>query len=68
MPSAANLFAAIFFSAVGFAAFIYGKKTVNWKPIVLGIALMAYPYFIEQTWLLYAMGSALCAALYYWRN
>jgi hypothetical protein len=30
--------------------------------------LMAYPYFISRTWMLYAIGVVLCAALYVLRD
>jgi hypothetical protein len=30
----------------------------------MGVALMLYPYVISETWLLYLVGAALCAALY----
>lgn len=68
MPSAADIFASILFSTAGFAAFMYGKKAANWKPMGIGVALMVYPYFIVQTWLLYAIGIALCAAIFVWRD
>jgi len=68
MPSFANLFAAILFGSVGFAAFVYGKKSASWKPMAIGVALMVYPYFIEETWLLYAIGAALCAGILVWRD
>lgn len=68
MPGFANLFAGILFGSAGFAAFVYGKKSASWKPMVVGAALMVYPYFIEETWLLYAIGIALCAAIFVWRD
>ena len=68
MPSAAYLFASILFGTVGFAAFMYGKKSQQWRAMSLGVALMVYPYFIEATWLVYVVGVALCAALYFWRE
>jgi hypothetical protein len=68
MPSAAYLFASIVFSTVGFAAFMYGKKSLSWKTMSLGVALMVYPYFIEQTWLVYVVGIILSVALYFWRD
>lgn len=68
MPSFANLFAALLFGSIGFAAFVYGKKSADWKPMTIGVALMVYPYFIEETWLLYATGIALCAAIFVWRD
>lgn len=68
MPSFANLFAAILFGSVGLAAFVYGKKSASWKPMIIGVMLMVYPYFIEETWLLYAIGVALSAGIFAWRD
>ncbi len=68
MLSPAVLFASVLFGAIGFAAFMYGKKSYRWKPLGLGVALMAYPYFISRTWLLYAIGGALCAGLFLFRE
>ena len=68
MPSAAELFAAILFSSIGLAAFMYGKKSASWQPMTVGVALMIYPYFISEIWLLYAIGIALCATLFFWRS
>ncbi len=47
--SGLNLFAGLIFSSIGFIGFVYGKKMNLWKPLFIGIALMAYPYFIENT-------------------
>jgi hypothetical protein len=64
LPSPAYIFGAIIFGVIGIAAYRYGKKaslvTTKW----LGIALMLYPYAISETWLLYAVGAALCAGVY----
>ena len=68
MPSTANLFASILFSTVGFAAFVYGKKAMNWKPMAIGGVLMGYTYFVSATWLLYLLGVALSAALFVFRD
>ncbi len=68
MPSPANLFASILFGAIGLGAFLFGKKSSRWQPMVFGVALMGYPYFISQTWLLYIIGSALCFGLYFFRD
>ena len=66
--SPAVLFGSLLFGAIGLAAFIYGKRMVLWKPMVIGIVLMAYPYFIAQTWLLYSVGCVLCLGLYVFRD
>jgi hypothetical protein len=68
VPTPAYLFGILLFSIIGFAAYRYGKKaslpTAKW----LGIALMLYPYVVSETWLLYAVGAALCAGLYVFRK
>lgn len=64
----ANLFAGVIFSGSGFGAFIYGKKTGSFRPMLIGIALMAYPYFLSNTLLMYLIGVVLTAALYFWRE
>ena len=66
--SLAKIIAWIIFGAVGFAAFVYGKKERSFKPLVVGIALMGYPYFINGTFWLYAAGAGLCLVLYFWRD
>jgi hypothetical protein len=68
LPSPAYLMGAILFGIIGFAAYRYGKKsslgTIKW----IGITLMLYPYAIPETWVLYAVGTGLCVALYVTRQ
>jgi hypothetical protein len=52
------------FGAIGFVAFIYGKRNSELKPMMIGIVLMVYPYFIRNTLVLYLIGVVLTAALY----
>ncbi len=66
--SGLNLFAGLIFSSIGFIGFFYGKKMHLWKPLFIGIALMAYPYFIENTAVLCAIGVAGTAALFFFRD
>ena len=68
MPTPAALFGLIIFGVVGLAAFLYGKKSALWKPTAIGLALMIYPYFVSETWILYAIGGVLCLALMLWRD
>lgn len=53
------LFGSIMFSTIGMAALAYGKKMGCVNPMVLGLALMVYPYFVGTTWLLYTVGVVL---------
>ena len=66
--SLANIIAWVIFGGVGFIAFVYGKKMSSWRPMVIGIALMAYPYFVTNTVALYLVGIVLCAGLYFFRE
>ncbi|MEO5765164.1 MAG: hypothetical protein ABIR52_07635 [Casimicrobiaceae bacterium] len=68
LSNPALLLASFLFGAVGLAAFVYGRKLALWKPMVIGLALMAYPYFFTRAWMIYAIGAALCAALYVFRD
>jgi hypothetical protein len=65
--SLTTLFAGILFGAIGFSAFLYGKKQAAWKPMVLGAVLMAYPYFISDTLAQYIVGILLTIALFIFR-
>ncbi len=68
LPSPAYLFGLILFGLIGFAAYRYGAKAALAKPKWIGISMMLYPYAVSQTWLLYAVGSGLCVALYIYRK
>ena len=63
LPSPAYIFGAILFGIVGYVAFRRGRKTS--RPVLTwtGVALMLYPYAVSQTWLLWAVGVALCVGL-----
>jgi len=66
--SAAKILACVVFGAIGFAVFLYGKKNKLFRPLIIGITLMAYPYFISGTFFLYLVGIILTGALYFWRE
>ena len=60
-----TLILAVLFSLVGFAAFRYGRKNSEPRPLILGIALMAYGYFVTNPWVSLAIGSVLTLALFF---
>jgi hypothetical protein len=60
-----TLLLAVFFGLVGFAAFRHGRKNHEPRPIFLGIALMAYGYFVSNAWISLAVGSILTLALFF---
>jgi hypothetical protein len=64
----ANLIAGFVFGSIGFVAFTYGKRMSLWKPMFCGIALMVYPYFVENMFLLFGIGGIGTAALFFLRD
>jgi hypothetical protein len=68
MPSPAALFASLVFGVIGLTAFLYGKKHALIVPMVLGIGLMLFPYFVSDIWLMCGIGTALTAAIWYFRE
>lgn len=50
------LFLGLIFSSIGLGYFIYGKKQKMTMPFICGIALMIFPYFIENNLLISAIG------------
>ncbi|MFM8230774.1 MAG: hypothetical protein ACKOAL_06080 [Chthoniobacterales bacterium] len=64
MPDPSTLFVIIVFSAVGLAAVRRGKRESNFICLLLGIALMVYPYFVEGLTLNLLIGAALSAAVW----
>jgi hypothetical protein len=68
MPTPSALFANLLFSLIGMALFMYGKRAVNMPLIGIGAALMGYTWFVDSTWLLYAIGLGLCGAAWWFRE
>ncbi|MFH1692383.1 MAG: hypothetical protein ABIC68_07490 [Candidatus Omnitrophota bacterium] len=58
------LIGGILFGCVGFVAFIYGKKNAEFKPMILGVLLMGYPYFFKNTIAVYVAGVVLTVLLF----
>jgi hypothetical protein len=63
-----NLMGGLIFGSIGFVAFIYGKRMNVWKPMFLGLALMVFPYFIENPTWLFATGIFGTALLFFFRS
>jgi predicted membrane protein len=61
------LFWGLIFGSVGLGFFIYGKRQKAVVPMVCGMILMIYPYFISSTGLLVSVGAALIAIPYFVR-
>jgi len=64
-PSPAWIFGCLLFSLLGIAAWRYGRTLEVPRIRWLGLALMLYGYVTDATWALYAVGLALCAAIWW---
>jgi predicted membrane protein len=57
----------LLFSSIGLGFFVYGKKQKAVVPLLSGLGLMIYPYFVSNTLLLVAIGAALSVLPYFVR-
>lgn len=58
----------ILFGAFGMASFVHGKRTTRVIPIILGVALMGFPYLVSDDLPLYLVGIALTVAAWHFRD
>jgi hypothetical protein len=63
----ATLLWGVLFGAIGSGFFIYGKRQGAPVPLVCGIALMVFPYFVSNVWATVAVGALLMAIPYFVR-
>ena len=66
--SPAILLWGVLFSSIGLGFFLYGKKQRAVVPLVCGLVLMIYPYFIPNVPALVVIGAVLTAIPYFWRS
>lgn len=64
---ASTLLWGVLFGSIGLGFFIYGKKQRAIVPLICGLALMAFPYFVSGTVLLVLVGAMLMAIPYFIR-
>lgn len=57
----------LLFSSIGLGFFLYGKKQRAVVPLVCGLVLMVYPYFIPSVVPLVVIGVVLTAVPYFFR-
>jgi hypothetical protein len=48
--------------ALGVAYIVYGRRQTKFMPVISGVILCAYPYFIDSALWLCVIGAALLAA------
>lgn len=54
----------LLFSLIGLAASVYGRRQRRAAPVLAGVALMVYPYFVSGTLALVGIGVLLVVGLF----
>jgi hypothetical protein len=67
LVNTASLLWGLLFGSIGLGFFVYGKRQKAVVPLVCGLVLIIFPYFISNTILLVAIGVALVAVPYFFR-
>ena len=57
----------VLFSSIGLGYFIYGKRQGAPVPLVCGIGLMVFPYFVSNSWPMVLVGALLMGVPYFIR-
>jgi hypothetical protein len=57
----------LLFGSIGLGFFVYGRRQKVVVPLVCGVALMIFPYFVSNTVLLVTLGVVLIAIPYFIR-
>lgn len=68
MPTEASFLGGLLFGAIGMGALLFGKAAGSVLKMVLGAALVACAYLIEQGWLLWTSGTLLTLLLWRWKE
>jgi hypothetical protein len=58
----ANLFIGMFISTVGIGYIMYGRRQTKFVPVIAGVVLCIYPYFVDDWVWLTAIGVPLLAS------
>ncbi|ENX42993.1 hypothetical protein [Acinetobacter sp. NIPH 2100] len=65
--NATQLFLGVIFSSIGLGYFLYGKKQKMTVPLVCGLVLMLFTYFIDSTAMISIIGVILSVIPYFLR-
>jgi hypothetical protein len=58
----------ILLGCIGLAYVSYGKAQHKIRPMLCGVALMVFPYFVSGLWLTLALGASLVLLPWFWRD
>jgi hypothetical protein len=58
------IIASLVVSSIGFVLFVYGKKMVRIPQLVVGLAMLVYPYFVPNVIAMLIVAAVLSLALW----
>jgi predicted membrane protein len=67
MDDSSLLFWGLFFSSIGFGFFLYGRKQKSIVPLMTGLALLVFPFFVTDIYVLIITGIVLVVLPYFVR-
>ncbi len=65
MDNPASLLWGVLFGSIGLGYFVYGKKQRRGVPLLSGIALIAFPYFVSNSFVIVLIGAVLMVLPYF---
>ena len=65
---AGSLFSSVLISCIGWGYFRYGRTSGKLWPLLAGISMFIYPYFIPWIWLMWVICAALMVGVYLLRE
>ncbi len=67
MDDTLSIIVYVLFGAIGLGYFVYGKRQKKIVPLICGVGLMGYPYFVNNATLLVIIGCILLGIPYFVR-
>jgi len=68
MPEPWTLFFSFLFGTFGVGYFLYGKKQSKLVPLICGIVLMIFPYFVSNRFAIVGIGIGIMLVAYFVRT
>jgi hypothetical protein len=66
--SASYLISSLLISCLGMGLFLYGKKAQRLWPLLGGLVMCVYPFFISGMLMMWGLTAVICAGLYFLRD
>jgi len=62
------LLSSLMIGMAGMAFFLYGKKAQRFWPLLAGLAMSIYPFFVASVWALWGITAAVVAGVWFMRE